>query len=369
MPDALCYTYNEENNTDVPMINDRPKHLMNQAAYGRIPAEPFAVRFDALPELVRKSLGPVGGIQPVTGAMIKAANNQLTDIPCEAEVKLFREAGTVFQMVSVVLSLAHMSRQDGVLHGIPYALTLVPGSKRDALDERNIDFVSKLDIQNLLNDMKPSYVGFDPFAGSWTLYGPLSLFIGEKRYNGFLDELGVVVAQYFLNTDYAAQDVLEVPLGLPTPKAEQKYGKHRAKLLYKPFAKVEPRRLWGAQSAIELFLFQELLLRGKSPSLQMLLFENGGIYPSLYDLWKDDVEFRDATGLISECDLFFPDEKVAVFCDSTRHHRGGKAQEKDAEIDEKLKAIGVTSVRVQGKQIVDDLKAAADKVCASVNPA
>jgi hypothetical protein len=55
------------------MIKDRPKHLMNQGAYGRIPAEPFAVKFDALPELVRKSLGALGGIQPVTGTMMKAA--------------------------------------------------------------------------------------------------------------------------------------------------------------------------------------------------------------------------------------------------------------------------------------------------------
>ena len=38
------------------------------------------------------------------------------------------------------------------------------------------------------------------------------------------------------------------------------------------------------------------------------------VRPSLYDLWNDDVEFRHTTGLISECDLFFPDEKVAVFC-------------------------------------------------------
>jgi hypothetical protein len=351
------------------MIKDRPKHLMNQATYGRIPAERFAVRFDILPELVRKSLGPLAGIQPVTGAMMKAANNQLKDVPCEAEIKLFRDAGAVFQMVSVVLSIAHMNRQDGVLHGIPYALTLVPGSKRDAVDERNIDFVSKLDIQKLLNDMEPSYVGFDPFSGTYGLYGALSLFIGEKRYNGFLDELGVVVAQYFLVTAYDPNDVLEVALGLPTSKAEEKYGKHRAKRLYKPFTKVEARRLWGAQSPIELFLFQELLLRGESPSLQMLLFDNGGIYPSLYDLWNDDPDFSNTPGLISECDLFLPEKKLAVFCDSTRYHRGGKGQAKDAEIDEKLKAIGVTSVRVQGKQIVDDLKIAADKVCTALNQA
>jgi hypothetical protein len=301
--------------------------------------------------------------------MMKAANNQLKDVPCEAEIKLFRDAGAVFQMVSVVLSIAHMNRQDGVLHGIPYALTLVPGSKRDAVDERNIDFVSKLDIQKLLNDMEPSYVGFDPFSGTYGLYGALSLFIGEKRYNGFLDELGVVVAQYFLVTAYDPNDVLEVALGLPTSKAEEKYGKHRAKRLYKPFTKVEARRLWGAQSPIELFLFQELLLRGESPSLQMLLFDNGGIYPSLYDLWNDDPDFSNTPGLISECDLFLPEKKLAVFCDSTRYHRGGKGQAKDAEIDEKLKAIGVTSVRVQGKQIVDDLKIAADKVCTALNQA
>jgi hypothetical protein len=46
---------------------------------------------------VRKSLGPLGVIQPVTGAMMKAANNQLKDMPCEAEVKLFSDAGAVFR--------------------------------------------------------------------------------------------------------------------------------------------------------------------------------------------------------------------------------------------------------------------------------
>jgi hypothetical protein len=350
------------------MIRDRPKHLMTQAAYGRIPAEPFSVKFDALPTLVRKSLGPLGGIQPVTGGMMKAANNQLEDMPSEAEIKLFRDAGATFQLVSVVLSFAHMNIKDGA-HDIPYALTLVPGSKREGVDERNIDSISKLDIQNILSEMEPSYVGFDPFAGTWTLYGSLSLFIGEERYDGFLDELGVVVAQYFLVTAYEAGDVIEAALGLPTPQAEEKYGKHRAKRLYKPFTKIEARRLWGAQSPIELFLFQELLLRGESPSLQVLLFDNGGIYPSLYDLWNDDPDFSNTPGLISECDLYFPETKLAVFCDSSRYHNRGRAQEKDAEIDKKLKAVGVTSVRVPGKQIVDDLKTAADKVCAALNPA
>ena len=288
---------------------------MNQATYGRIPAGNSP---SGLTSSGTRTQEPGSPRRYSAGDRRhdEAANNQLKDVPCEAEIKLFRDAGAVFQMVSVVLSIAHMNRQDGVLHGVPYVLTLVPGSKRDAVDERNIDFVSKLDIQKLLNDMEPSYVGFDPFSGTYGLYGALSLFIGEKRYNGFLDELGVVVAQYFLVTAYDPNDVLEVALGLPTSKAEEKYGKHRAKRLYKPF-KSEARRLWGAQSPIELFLFQELLLRGESPSLQMLLFDNGGIYPSLYDLWNDDPDFSNTPGLTLECDLFLPEKKLAVFCDSS----------------------------------------------------
>lgn len=87
------------------------------------------------------------------------------------------------------------------------------------------------------------------------------------------------------------------------------------------------------------------------------------VYPSLYDLWNEDSEFP---GLISECDMFFPENKIAVFCDSTRHHRGPKAQAKDAAIDERLRMIGVTSVRVPGNLIVEDLKAAVDQVAAAL---
>ena len=93
----------------------------------------------------------------------------------------------------------------------------------------------------------------------------------------------------------------------------------------------------------------------------MLVFDDSSIHPSLYNLWRD-IEFRYAPGLITESDMYFPDQKLAVFCDSTRHHRGGKAKAKDAAIDEKLAKIGLSSVRVPGKLIVEDVKAAADLV-------
>src|SRR6266404_7554686 len=59
------------------MIKDRPAHLLGQNDYKRLPSEPFAVDFAALPDLIRESFAPLGGIQPVTGAMATAANGQL----------------------------------------------------------------------------------------------------------------------------------------------------------------------------------------------------------------------------------------------------------------------------------------------------
>jgi hypothetical protein len=343
------------------MIKDRPAHLLAQAGYKALPAKPFHVNFASLPELMRNSLGPVGGIQPVTGAMAKAANGTLRDMPSEGEIELFRKAEMRFQPIFLVVNIAHLKTEGESLMAFPYALTLIPASKRGEIDVKTIDVVATLDMQKVLNEGEFCYTGFDPFVGTWSIFGNLSLFLGgEKPYEGYLDELGLIVGQYFLATQYDAGDVIEVSLGLSNPTAEEKYKRHRAKLLYAPFENVRTRRVWGAQSPIELFLFQELLRRGQSPVLQVLVFEDGLIHSSLYDLWGKG-EFRSAQGVITEPDMYFPDKKLAVFCDSGKHHRG-KAKAKDAAIDEQLKKIGITPVRVPGKLIVTDLKAAGDLV-------
>jgi hypothetical protein len=349
------------------MIKDRPAHLLNQPDYKKLPPKPFHVDFNALPELVRKSFGPLGGIQPVTGAMFKAANGTLRDMPSEGEIELFRKAETRFQPVFVVMNIANLQTENDVLTAFPYALTLIPAAKRGAIDVKTIDLVAKLDAQRIIDEAEFCYAGFDPFTGDFSLFGPLSAFMygAGKPFEGFLDELGLVVGQYFLATQYEQTDVLEVPLGLGNGRGEEKYRKHRARLLYTPFENVRTRRVWGAQSPIELFLLQELLRRGLSPLLQVLIYNDGAIHASLYDLWSD-IEFRHSPGLITEPDMYFPENKLAVFCDSGKHHGRGKAKAKDAAIDERLKKIGVASVRVPGKLIVTDIKAAADLVSAAV---
>ena len=82
------------------MINDRPAHLLDQDNYRQLPASPFGVQFDVIPELIGQSLGPLGGIQPVTRAMATAAEGPLLNLPSDGEIDLFRNAGTKFQMVS-----------------------------------------------------------------------------------------------------------------------------------------------------------------------------------------------------------------------------------------------------------------------------
>jgi hypothetical protein len=347
------------------MIKDRPAHLLEQQGYQKLPAKPFTVQFDALPKLVREALGPLGGIQPVTGAMIEAANGQLTDNPSEGEIRLFKEKGTLFQPIFLVLSIAHLKDGNGAGVATPYALSLMPTSKGDALDEKGIDLVAKHDMQKIVDDMEPCYANFDPFTGDRGLFGALGIFLGDKPINCFLDELGIVVGQYFLAKEFDEQDVMEVSMGFANPKAEEKYKRHRGRLLYTPFTEIKPRRVWGAQSPIELFLFQELLIRGLSPILQVIVFDDGSIHPSLYNLWRD-LEFRHAPGHITDPDMYFPDHKIAVFCDSAKYHRGAKKTAKDAAIDERLAKIGVVSVRVPGPLIVSDSKAAADLVTAAL---
>ena len=87
---------------------------------------------------------------------------------------------------------------------------------------------------------------------------------------------------------------------------------------------------------------------------------DGATFPSWYHLWND-VEFRHTDGLVTEADLFFPDGRVAVFCDGGFHLRP-KQKAKDAVITEKLAALGIRSVRIPGDEIRKDLPKAVAQV-------
>ena len=55
--------------------------------------------------------------------------------------------------------------------------------------------------------------------------------------------------------------------------------------------------------------------------------------------------------MVTEADFYFPSEKLAIFCDSKKHHTSEEAIKKDKAIDVKLAALGITSLRISGVDI------------------
>lgn len=238
----------------------------------------------------------------------------------------------------------------------------MPASKRGKVDTADIEYVATIGSSAV--DHKMSYVGYDPFAGEWSLYGPLDLLASQG--SGYLDEVGLVVGRYYLETDYDPDDVLRLDVGMPNLKLLGKYHKRRMELMFRPFERVEARRIWGTETPIELFMVQYLALQGFHPAIQMLIMDDGATYPSWYHLWKD-IEFRHAPGLITEVDLFFPEHRLAIFCDGA-HHQRGRQKQRDQAIDEKLASIGVRSLRVAGSLINSDIATAGKLVLDALTP-
>jgi hypothetical protein len=291
--------------------------------------------------------------------MTEAAGGTLHDKASEGEVELFRKRGTNFQMISIVLNCVAAGEVEGVLQVRPFAMSLIPASKREEVTTQTIELVAKLDVSEWLAT-EPMYAGYDPFSGGWSLYGNLPGYLDGQR-KGYLDEIGIVIDQFFLATDLAEDDeVLTMDLKMPSEQMKARYEKHRRKLFFTPFERVEARRVWGAETPIELFVIQALAKEKLFPACQMLVMDDGATFPSLYHLWSD-VEFRHSDGLVTEADLFFPDERVAVFCDGG-HHARAKQKGKDAAITEKLAALDIRSIRIPCDEIREDLPKAIARV-------
>lgn len=341
------------------MIDNRPASLLADEAYGILPKLPFALDWSSVPELIRVATLDLGGIQPVTKAMAEAAGGTLRDKPSDGEIEIFRKRGTNFQLISLVLSCVAGDEVEGVLQVRPFAMTLIPASKREQVQESTIDLVAKLVVDEWLAT-EPMYAGYDPFSGGWSLFGNLPGYMDGER-SGYLDEMGLVIDQFFLATELAEDDeILTMDIKMPSEQMKARYEKHRRKLFFTPFKQVEARRVWGAETPIELFVIQALAKQKLFPQCQMLIMNDGATFPSWYHLWND-LEFRHTDGLVTEADLFFPDERVAVFCDGGFHLRP-KQKAKDAAIAEKLAALGIRSVRISGDEIRSDLPNAVGRV-------
>lgn len=343
------------------MIRDRPPSLAENPFYARAPRVDITADLGGLPDLLRLDLVSLSGVQPITKAIAEAAGGNLRDNLSPGEVALHRQRDARFQLIFIVLNLFDLKEVDGKVTGRPYAISLVPATKRGAVTEVGVDWIEKMNLE-------PSpfhgqaYLDFDPFTGDRGLFGSAVMF----RDGGALDrlhpdEIGFVTDGFLLAPIMDGDEPLLPDAKLTGERANARYAKHRAKTYFKPFQDDRPRRVWGLESPIELFLAQGLADRGLYPDFQALFLRDGATFPSYYHM-LDDPALRTRLDAITSADLYFPEHKLAVFCDSTLHHRSLRAREKDANITKRLSELGIEVLRLPGRTIVGELPAAVDAV-------
>ena len=325
-----------------------------------VPPRAFDAAWEAIPEVVRVSMMPLSGIQPLTTEMFKAAGGELRTKPSVEEIEFFRGAGAKFQTISLVLTMAFWKEVEGRILGIPCSIHALPAIKRGKVQYCGIDTVAEIADVGEGAEIEQVYAGFDPFSGQYSMSIMGSDYVAWSREKRPLTEVGFVLKRYFLADNFHKDDVVEIDQFIPDEQ-KKAYKRNRIKKLYTPFKDWKSRHIWGVESDIERFLLQELLSRGLRPHLQWIIYKSGQCYQSLYDVYKD-VEFRHGAEMLTEADLFFPDERVAVFCDGSKHHRREKDRKKDEQIDATLRGFEITPVRISGRDIREDLKSAGDKV-------
>ncbi|PZU85750.1 MAG: hypothetical protein DI527_20950 [Chelatococcus sp.] len=137
------------------MINNRPAYLIDDPDYAAIPPLPIGLDLGTVPNWIKLSMLFLRGVQPITEPMAEAAGFILEDRPSKGELELYRRQGTRFQTISVVTSIAAFRKVDETVLGVPYAISLVPTSKRGVPSKVGVEHVEQID----LNSKSPSRKG------------------------------------------------------------------------------------------------------------------------------------------------------------------------------------------------------------------
>lgn len=333
---------------EIRNIVNRPKELFDIPYYFDIPEKPIKIDLaGSIGEFMSYDLFSLDGVQPLELRHMKKNGGIIESTPSKASMDIYKKEGVKFQIVFVVINVYGLKEVDGVLVGKPYNISLMPASKRGEVQTVSSELIEKYDFEMLANAPK-MYRGFNPFNGA---YGFFTMgFVDCSKIES--DMLGFVHGLYALAVPFKHNEILSplIPAIEKNGQVCKDYKKYRNDRYFKPFAKVKPRRVWGCDSPIELFLLQALDSMGLSPELQTTICEDGFTVPTLHKLWENQ-KARRRLKSITDADFYFPDEKLAIFCDSVAHHSSPEAKRKDSAIDEKLEKIGITSLRICGRDI------------------
>lgn len=339
---------------DNKLITNRPPQLLDIEYYTELPKLPVKVDYSFIPSLLNIDLLTLFGIMPKTLDLVKNTQFGFHIQPSKKEIEYYKKRKTKFQLINVVANIHTFKKSNSeFVSAYPYSISLIAGQKRGVPDLCDIDFLSIIDIEKIFQ-RTPIYTDFSPFKPVDTGFYTNIDFLAGWTLKHYTDTIGFVIESYFLPIDI---DLDEIPMLAPQnldPQIIEKYDKYRIKRYYKAFTDVKPRKIWGCDSPIELFLIQALAKKNLFPIIQTLIFKNGYIYDNFFEMIENNI-FIKGDELITEVDLYFPETKLAIFCDSTQFHRGRKNKDKDSIIDLELNRLGIKSLRLNGKEIVENL--------------
>lgn len=350
-------------------IENRPQELWELPNYGCLPNGVFEIDLESsIGEFLSHDIFDLDGTQPIENRIIELSNQTLDGHPVfgvnpsREAIEIYKERGDRFQMINVVVCCYAFEEREGKYFGLPYHISLRPGQKRGIPSIVNAEWIEKIDLSKVLEG-GPHYMGYNPFSNAYGFYaiGPMSI-----NENICSDTIGFVYNTYFLSSNYDKHDVCD-PGVCTALLGENKailsdYRKFRLSRYFRPFQTIEPIKIWGCDSPIELFLLQAMNSLGLKPKIQMHIFKDGTTFPSLQSMWEKGRRTRALSKTVTEADFFFEDKKVAVFCDSVAHHTSKESIEKDAAIDERLREIGIKSIRISGSDIAHSPMRCAQKI-------
>lgn len=331
-------------------ILNRPSELYRIRHYGELPGVDIEIGIaPSAGELLALDLLSLDGVQPMEKRHALANDGLLHTNPSNQSIKLFREENIQFQIVFLVVNCYRFEEKGGGLIGKPYSISLQPASTRGLVETVSVDWLAHADL-GLLGEANRIYKGFNPFSGAYGMF-----MMGFSDYSDIeSDMIGFVHGMYVLAVPFKHEEVLFPAFGslIDHPQVSRDYQKYRKKRYFEPFKKVKPRRVWGCDSPIELFLLQALGELGIEPELQTIICDDGFTAPNLFGLWKNQ-KSRRRVNILTEADFFLPEQRLAVFCDSRAHHSSPQAKQKDAAIDDALREIGIRSLRIFGPEIAN----------------
>jgi hypothetical protein len=341
-------------------IQNRPRELWAFPNYSHLPDESFQIDLaGAAGEFLARDIFDLDGIQPLESAVLNLSKEMFEGLPVvgvnpsEEAIDFYRKRGDTFQMVNVVVCCHSFERREGKLYALPYHVSLHPDLKNGSPQQVGVGGIANYDLERVLEG-RPHYIGFNPFATAFGVYAVGPVPVSEAVCS---DVIGFVYNAYFIASNHVQKDALDPGLCTALLGETQgvlgDYRKFRFKEYFKKFNDSKPVKIWGCDSPIELFLLQAMSQIGLHPKIQMLIYPDGSIFPSLQSMWEGGVRTKKLAKIITEADFFFEKEKVAVFCDSKAHHTSATEVAKDLAIDKKLEAVGIRSFRLAGTDIAD----------------